>query len=126
MELQIGLSFEQTEIATPEKLATNYGSGLVPVYATPAMIAFMEKTCSEGVASFLDEGNSTVGTLVNVKHLKATLPGQTITCHARLIEIEGRRLVFEVKSYDEQALIGEGTHERFIINIAKFMAKLNG
>ena len=100
------------------------GSGDLDVLATPSMIAMMEKTSSYLVAPFLDEGETTVGTLVNVSHLKASLVGESITVVSELIEIDRKRLVFKVSAFSGEVLIGEGTHERFIINAEKFMSKL--
>lgn len=90
------------------------------------MIALMEKTARLSVTPYLEEGQSTVGTLVNVKHLSASPVGMTITCKTELVDIDRRRLVFHVECYDTAGLIGEGDHERFIIDEAKFMAKTNG
>ena len=77
------------------------------------------------VAPFLEEGQSTVGTVVNVKHLAASPVGMKVTCQTELIEIDRRRLVFKVACFDDAGLIGEGEHERFIIDIDKFLAKAN-
>lgn len=99
------------------------GSGSLAVLATPAMVALMEKTCRLSVAPYLEEGQSTVGTLVNIRHLSATPVGMKVTCKSELVEIDRRRLVFKVECSDEAGLIGEGMHERFIIDEARFMAK---
>ncbi len=99
------------------------GSGSLAVFATPSMIALMEKTSRLSVDPFLEEGQSTVGTLVNVKHLSATPVGMKVTCSTELVEIDRRRLVFHVECSDEKGLIGEGEHERFIIDAEKFMFK---
>jgi len=111
---------------TKELTAARYGSGLVEVYATPAMIALMEKTCQESVQDQLEHGQLTVGTLVNVRHLKATPIGMMVECTSELTEIEGRKLVFKVTAKDEKGIIGEGIHERFIVNEKDFMKKLEG
>lgn len=99
------------------------GSGSLAVFATPSMIALMEKTARLSVDPFLEEGQSTVGTLVNVKHLSATPVGMKITCSTELVDIDRRRLVFHVECSDEKGIIGEGEHERFIIDAEKFMSK---
>jgi predicted thioesterase len=78
------------------------------------------------VSPLLEEGQSTVGTIVNVKHVAATPVGMEVSCESELIEIDRRRLVFNVKAYDECGLIGEGVHERFIIDVEKFMSRTNG
>ena len=101
------------------------GSGTLDVFATPAMIALMENTAYESVAGELEEGNGTVGTALNVKHVAATPVGMKVTCETELIKVDGRALTFSVKAYDECGLIGEGEHERFIIMNEKFQAKAN-
>lgn len=114
---------EQT--VTPEVTADRIGSGLVQVFATPMMVALIEQTCLESVAPLLEEGQGTVGTLVNVSHCAATPVGMKVWCESVLREVDRRRLVFDVKAYDECGLIGEGCHERFIIESAKFQAKID-
>ena len=112
------------ETVTPEMSAARVGSGLVDVFATPMMIALVEKTCNESVLPFLDEGQGTVGTLVNVAHTAATPIGMRVWCESELVEVDRRRLVFKVKAFDECGAIGEGSHERFIIDTAKFIEKV--
>ena len=114
--------YEQT--VTPEMSAARVGSGLVDVFATPMLVALVEQTCYESVLPHLDEGQGTVGTLVNISHTSATPIGKRVWCDSELTEVDRRRLVFSVKAYDEAGLIGEGTHERFVIDTAKFMDKL--
>ena len=124
--MQVGIKGEKKFIVTKDQLACNVGSGLVSVFATPMMIALMEKTACESVAPYLEEGSGPVGTELNVKHVAATPIGMQVTCETELVEVDGRRLVFHVKASDEAGLIGEGTHERFIINNEKFQSKANG
>ena len=121
--LEVGLTLEQTQIVTEQLTAANLGSGALPVYGTPYMIAFMEATSRKCVQDHLEEGCGTVGNMVNVKHLAASPVGMEITCKATLIEVDRRRLMFKVEAYDDDGLIGEGTHERFVINNDKFMQK---
>ena len=123
--IEKGITGHLEEVVTPEMSAARVGSGLVDVLATPMMISLIERTCNESVLPYLDEGQSTVGTLVNVAHTAATPIGMRVWCDSELIEIDRRRLVFCVKAYDECGLIGEGTHERFIIDTAKFIEKVN-
>lgn len=123
--ITIGLKGHLERIVTEEVTAARIGSGLVKVFATPMMIALIEQTCYESVSPFLEEGQGTVGTLVNVTHSAATPVGMRVWCDSQLIEVDRRRLVFEVKAYDECGLIGEGRHERFIIDSAKFQAKID-
>ncbi|HJT58847.1 MAG TPA: thioesterase family protein [Ktedonobacteraceae bacterium] len=121
MALEIGLTGEMTTTVAHENTAAFVGAGGVEVFATPMMIALMENASWHAVANHLDEGFVTVGTLVNVRHLAATPLGQQVRATAKLIEIDGRRLVFQVEAYDEQKKIGEGQHERFIVNLNRFM-----
>ena len=125
MELTKGIIGKKELTVTMDKTAATVGSGLLDVFATPQMIALMEATASESVAPYLDEGSTSVGTLVNISHVAATPVGMTVTCESELIEVEGRKLVFTVKAFDECGLIGEGRHERFIVFSEKFMAKTN-
>lgn len=121
--MEIGIIGQEELIVNEMNTAEALGSGSLAVFATPAMIALMEKTARLSVAPFLEDGQSTVGTLVNVKHLSASPVGMKITCRTELKEIDRRRLVFHVECSDEAGIIGEGEHERFIIDEAKFMAK---
>lgn len=121
--LEVGISANQKQLVTEAVTAKEMGSGELPVYATPSMIALMENTAYTSVSDCLEEGQGTVGTLMNVKHLSATPVGMEVTCETKLIEIDRKRLVFEVKAYDEKGCIGEGVHERFIIDNDKFLTK---
>ena len=118
-----GLCHSETLVVEHRDTAAVYGSGSLEVFATPAMVALMEKTCLEGVNSKIGEDNTTVGISVNIKHLKASPVGATIRCEAELVEVDRRRLVFEVKCYEGETLVGEGIHERFIVESEKFMSK---
>lgn len=124
--LEKGIKGQEEITVNENNTAEALGSGSLTVFATPAMIALMEKTARLSVAPYLEEGQSTVGTLVNVKHLSASPVGMAITCKTELVDIDRRRLVFHVECYDTVGLIGEGDHERFIIDEAKFMAKADG
>lgn len=121
--METGIIGQEELIVNETNTAEALGSGSLAVFATPAMIALMEKTARLSVAPFLEDGQSTVGTLVNVKHLSASPVGMKITCRTELKEIDRRRLVFHVECSDEAGIIGEGEHERFIIDATKFMAK---
>lgn len=121
--METGIIGQEELIVNEMNTAEALGSGSLAVFATPAMIALMEKTARLSVTPFLEDGQSTVGTLVNVKHLSASPVGMKITCRTELKEIDRRRLVFHVECSDEAGIIGEGEHERFIIDEAKFMAK---
>ena len=125
MELKVGLSRTKELMVTEQMTAQAMASGTLPVYATPCMVALMEDTAKDIVAPYLEDGQSTVGTALNIKHVSATPVGVTVRCEATLTEIDRKRLVFEVKAYDTAGVIGEGTHERFIIDCDKFMTKTN-
>ena len=121
--LTTGIKGKQELVVTKENTAKAMGSGTLEVFATPAMIALMEKTAYESVAPELEEGSGTVGTALNVKHVAASPMDMKITCESELVKVDGRALTFSVKAYDEKGLIGEGEHERFIIYNEKFQAK---
>ena len=124
MALHTGMKGEAATLVVHENTAAAVGAGGVEVFGTPMMVALMENAAWGAVADDLDQGYVTVGTLVNVKHLGATPLGQHIRAKAELIEIDGRRLVFKVEAFDEQKQIGEGTHERYIVNLERFMQRL--
>ncbi len=125
MELKIGLVCEISEEVTLNNTASALGSGGIDVYATPAMIALMEKAAMNAVQPAIEEGLSTVGTMVNIKHMAATPVGMTVTAKAELIEVSEKRLLFNVEAFDGKDKIGEGTHERFIISVEKFISRVN-
>ena len=103
---------------------SHLGSGGVDVLATPVMIALMEDAARSSVDSMLDQGQTSVGVNLNVSHLAATPVGMRGTAHAELVAVEGRRLTFKIEAHDEREKIGEGTHIRAIINLDRFMARL--
>lgn len=118
-----GLSFKQSREVTKEDTASRYGSGFLDVFATPAMVAFMEHTSLMAVQKYLEPGFGTVGTNVCISHLRATPVGKSVECTAILKEIDGNSLVFNVIVTDEEGKVGEGTHSRYIINEERFMKK---
>ncbi len=123
--LSSGVRGTREELVNDRNTAKALGSGGLDVYATPAMIALMEFCAAESVQRYLQEGSSTVGTRIDVKHLSATPVGMTVRCETELIEVDRRRLVFSCRAYDDAGLIGEGAQERFIVDNAKFMEKVN-
>lgn len=122
--MQIGKKYTSTMIVEEKHLACNVGSGDLPVFATPMMMALMENAAMLCVADELENGSSTVGGQINSSHLKPTGLGKTVTATAELISAEGRKLKFKVSASDEGGLIGEGEHLRFIIDKEKFMSKV--
>ena len=122
--MNTGLSFTATMRVATEVTAEYIGSGDLAVLATPAMCALMENAAMMAVAQHLEEGQTTVGTALNIEHSRATKVGAVVTATAVLTEVNGRELKFNIAARDEVGVIGEGTHTRFIVNREKFMAKL--
>jgi fluoroacetyl-CoA thioesterase len=124
MKLQQGMTGEAVTTVTHENTAAAIGAGGVEVFGTPMLIALMENASWKAVADTLDEGYVTVGTHVDISHLAATPVGQQVRASAELIEINERRLVFKVVAYDERQKIGEGRHERTIVNLERFLGRV--
>lgn len=124
-KLNIGLKHKEEKTVTMNDTAFVFGSGAAKVFATPMMIGLMEAAAMNTVKDYLPEGFSTVGISVNIKHIGATAVGKKVYAEAELIEIDRKRLVFKVEAFDEDKKIGEGTHERFIIDEKKFMSNLS-
>ena len=124
--LEAGIRGEQSVVVTSENTAKTMGSGTLDVFATPALVALAEKTCWMSVAAALDEGCGTVGTRLDVSHDAATPVGMQVWAEAEVTAVDGRKLTFAVTAYDETGPIGKGTHERFIIQNDKFLAKAQG
>ena len=122
---ELGTIGTLSKIVTEDMTARKIGSGELDVLATPAMIALIEETAWRSVADSLDSGMGTVGTKLNIAHTAATPIGMEISCKTKLIEIDRRRLVFEVTVSDAAGEIGCGTHERFIVDNARFQEKTN-
>mgnify|MGYP006278624133 CR=1 FL=1 len=123
-ELQSGIELTLEQTVKKSDTAAAYGSGSLDVLATPAMIALMENTSLKLVKDKLPDGYDTVGTHVDIKHIKATPLGGKVTCKSRLTAVEGRKLTFEVTAQDEKGPIGKGTHKRYIIDRASFLNSL--
>ncbi len=123
--LQTGIKGSIELTVTKEKCAGALGSGELDVFATPAMIALMEETAWKSVAPYLEPGEGTVGTALDVRHLAATPVGLRVRCDTELTLVDRRRLVFQVRVYDPFGLVGEGTHERFVIRHEKFLGKVD-
>ncbi|OGO76751.1 MAG: thioesterase [Clostridiales bacterium GWB2_37_7] len=121
--LKTGMIAEIELVVEQQHTAMAFGSGGVKVLATPMMIGLMEKAALTAVDEHLGEGFATVGTTVNAKHLAATPVGMKVRAVAVLTNIEGKKLTFDIAAYDEREKIGEGTHERYIIELAKFLKR---
>ena len=123
--LQTGIKGRIELTVTKDKCAGALGSGELDVFATPAMIALMEETAWKSVVPYLEPGEGTVGTALDVRHVAATPVGLKVICETELTLVDRRRQVFSVKVYDPFGLVGEGTHERFVIQYEKFMKKVD-
>ena len=122
--LEKGLSARSAATVVPGNTAAAMGSGDLPVFATPAMVALMEHAAMKAVAAELEEGATTVGAEMNVTHIKPSGLGAEITATAVLTAVEGRKLTFNVGARDAEGMIGEGVHVRFVVDRTRFMAKV--
>ncbi|WP_242694085.1 thioesterase family protein [Proteiniclasticum aestuarii] len=124
-KLRPGMVYEHTKIVTEEDTAEAHGSGDLPVYATPALVALMEYASKELVKPGLSEGETTVGVKMDISHLKATVVGGAVRARAELLEMEGRRLHFRIEAYEGEMLIGEAIHDRVMVDAQRFMSKFS-
>ncbi len=125
MTIPIGLIGEQTTTVTASLTAQAFGSGSLPVYATPALIALMEAAAVAAINHLIPSQQTSVGTFISIKHRAATALGQTVRAHAEVTQVEGNQITFTIQAWDAKQLIGEGTHIRFIVDIERFMKRLN-
>ena len=123
MSIEIGRKGRAETVVTPDNTAQAAGSGLVPVFATPWMIALMENAAVQAVQEALASDEGTVGTRLDVTHDAATPVGMKVWAEAEVTAVENRKLTFAVSAYDEAGKIGGGTHERFVIKPDKFLAR---
>lgn len=122
--IEKGLTHTSTLVVKKEDLAVTLGSGDLEVLATPAMMALMENAAMLAVKDVLPDGSTTVGSQISSTHLKPTAEGKTVTATAILTDVEGRKLTYKVSASDENGVIGEGTHVRYIVDINRFMSKV--
>ena len=123
MSIEIGMEGRREAAVTEENTARAMGSGLAPVFATPAMVALMEGAAVAALAPGLEEDQDSVGTHLDVSHLSATPVGMKVWAQAVVTAVEGRTVTFQVSAYDEKGLIGQGTHQRSLIPPARFLAR---
>lgn len=123
MTLQPGLVGEAHSTVDASNVASAVGSGGLDVFSTPSMIALMENAARSAVESVLAPDQTTVGVHVHVRHLAATPAGDQVRARAELIELDGRRLIFRVEAFDTHEKIGEGTHERMVVDPARLLAR---
>lgn len=122
--VETGKSYTQSITVEHKDTAAVYGSGKLEVFATPAMVGLMENTAIKCLEGTLEKDTDTVGIEINTQHLRATGVGKKVSCKATVIEVDGRRIRFEIDAWDEKGCIGHAIHDRFIINPEKFMGKL--
>ena len=122
-ELPIGLKGQAETTVNEQNTAAAMGSGLLPVFATPAMLALMENAAASSIQPYLGEGEGTVGTRLEVSHLAATPIGLPVRAESELVAVDRRKLTFTVRAWGGEELIGEGTHQRFVIDNARFLEK---
>lgn len=123
--IEVGLKNRKTVTVKYEMTAASMGSGLLPVFATPYLVAMIEATCKDSVQPFLPSGYSTVGTKVDIEHCAPTMEGSEVNFESELVEVDRRRLVFNVTAYDAEGIVARGKHERFIVENDKFLSKAN-
>lgn len=122
--IEVGLQYESHIMVAENNTAVALGSGDMEVFATPAMVALMENAAMMAVAEYLPEGSTTVGVEISTTHIKASAIGAEVTAVARLEQVDGRRLKFSLKAWDEGGVIGEGSHTRVIVDRERFLSKL--
>lgn len=122
--LRVGETIELERDIPAEWSISTIDSTLPPVLGTPAMILLMEMAAAQGMVRFLPEGNISVGVEVNVRHLAATPVGERVRARATVIEVAGRLVKFEIEAHDSQQLIGSGTHVRSVVEVARFLRRL--
>lgn len=119
-ELKPGLTGSTEIVVGTRDTAPHVGSGQIKVLATPVMVNLMEAAALNAVEGLLPAGHQTVGTRLDISHIAATPVGMQVVAHAELVKIDGRRLTFRVSARDEKETIGEGMHERIVVNVARF------
>ena len=123
MSIEIGIKGRADTVVTEQNTASAVGSGLVPVFGTPFMIALMENAAVNALEPYVEAGQGSVGTHLDVSHDAATPIGLKVWAEAELTAVEGKALTFSVTAYDEAGPIGKGTHNRFLIDVDRFLAK---
>lgn len=124
MDHLLGVSGHAATVVSSDNTAVSVGSGALPVYATPMMAALAEQAAVAAVQQFMPLGKTTMGTMIQLKHLAATPIGHNVQAEAVVTAVEGRRIEFKITVFDEREKIGEGFHERFIVDAENFLQKL--
>lgn len=125
MDIEIGAKATYKVMVDKSNTAKTMGSGSLEVFATPSMVAIMEKSSTMAIEKYLDEGSTSVGTALDITHVSATPVGMEVSATAEVIAVNGREISFKVQAFDEVGLIGEGIHKRFIVFAEKFQYKTN-
>lgn len=125
MEIQIGAKASYKVIVDTSNTAKSMGSGSLDVFATPSMVAIMEKASTMALESYLEDGTTTVGTALDITHVSATPIGMNVYATSEVVAVNNREITFKVQAFDDAGLIGEGTHKRFIVMAEKFQNKAN-
>jgi len=125
-ELKAGLVGEASQLVTEQLTAAAYASGLVPAFATPAMVALMENASVNAIQKALPAGQTSVGIEISVKHLAATPLGMNVRARSEVTGVDGRRVTFKIEAWDDKEKIGEGTHQRMLVDEAKFNERIKG
>ncbi len=125
-QIKPGLVGESKLAVTKQVTASAYSSGLVDAFATPAMVGLMENASVAAIQKYLPAGQTSVGIEVCVKHLAATPIGLNVRARSEVIGVDGRRITFRVQAWDDRELIGEGTHQRMIVDEARFNDRIKG
>lgn len=124
-DIKIGSTHEESVLVAVDNLAPRFVVGTPEAFATPALVALIELTASQLVAGYLEPDETTAGTRIEISHTAPTPPGMTIRCQARLVEVDRRRVRFEVAAWDDKEKVCEGAHERFVVNYDRFATTLN-
>lgn len=123
MPIEKGEKGEIERMVTKEEAASRFGNPGVDVLATPVLVAWIEEAAITAIHHHLEPGQGTVGTMVAIRHLAATPVGMKVKVTAQVKEVEGRRLLFTVEAYDQKEKVAEGEHERFVVNLSRFLDK---
>ncbi len=123
MDIKVGMTAQVETIVEKEDTAQLVGSGDLLVYATPCMVALMEGAACEAIAEGLGEGETSVGTELNIQHVSATPVGLEVYAKAEVTAVEGKVITFQVEAFDEAGAIGKGTHKRVVVNSQRFLEK---
>ncbi len=124
-EIVVGMKASTEIVVGTRDTAHHVGSGKIKVLATPVMVMLLEEAALNAVENYLPPGHQTVGTQLNISHIAATPVGMRVVAHAEVVELAGRKIIFKVWAEDESERIGEGTHERIIVELERFDKRIS-